>query len=80
MADLITENDFLISYETKTNWVKNGQYLLYVDEAGAQDEDEMTAEQRTKNYVHMSSVKVSKKIDASQNQISQAIQKLSKSR
>lgn len=52
MADLITENEFLMSYESKKTWVKDGQYLLYVDESGAQDEDEMTTEQRTKNYVY----------------------------
>ena len=80
MADLITENEFLISYEAKTNWVKNGQYLLYVHEAGAQDEDEMTAEQRTKNYVHLSSAKVSKKVETAQQQISQALQRWSKAR
>lgn len=43
MADLITENEFLISYEARTGWVKNHKYLLYV-EAGTLDADEMTQE------------------------------------
>ena len=30
MADLITENDFLLSREAKMAWVKNGQYLMHV--------------------------------------------------
>ena len=62
-AGLIAENQFLLTKESKSEWVQKNKYLLFVEYQGNDKDNRQTADDRTQEFMQGETDRIEANLD-----------------